>query len=76
MSQDRELKNIINKIKEKKKELNDLELEKSKILVEIYKNNNNIKKLNYFKKKDDLIVENDIICENDSGYEVSSENTD
>lgn len=68
------LKLLLKNIDTMKKEIFVMEKEKSEILEKIYNEKKNVfVKLKYFNNKDEMITKNDVICEDDSEYYVSSD---
>lgn len=68
------LKLLLKNIDTMKKEICIMEKEKSEILEKIYNEKKDVfVKLKYFNNKDEMITKNDVICEDDSEYYVSSD---
>jgi hypothetical protein len=68
------LKLLLKNIDTMKKEIIMMEKEKSEILEKIYNEKKDVfVKLKYFNNKDEMITKNDVICEDDSEYYVSSD---
>jgi len=68
------LKLLLKNIDTMKKEICMMEKEKSEILEKIYNEKKDVfVKLKYFNNKDEMITKNDVICEDDSEYYVSSD---
>jgi ribosomal protein S8 len=68
------LKLLLKNIDTMKKEIFVMEKEKSEILEKIYNKKKDVfVKLKYFNNKDEIITKNDVICEDDSEYYVSSD---
>ena len=67
------LKLLLKNIDTMKKEISIMEKEKSEILEKIYNEKKEVFiELKYFNNKDELITKNDVMCEDDSEYYISS----